>query len=92
MKVAHSLGMTVPKDLSVIGFDNIPESALTDPPLTTIDQSIQQMGYEAARLLIGLIDQPTSDPVHLTLPTELVVRQSCRAIGAEHTYTGRNGE
>jgi len=92
MKVARSLGMTVPKDLSVIGFDNIPESALTDPPLTTIDQSIQQMGYEAARLLIGLIDQPQSDPVHLTLPTKLVVRQSCRAIGAEHTHTGRNGE
>jgi len=82
MKVAHSLGMTIPEDVSVVGFDNIPESALTDPPLTTIDQSIQQMGYEAAKLLIGLIDQPTGDPVHLTLPTELVVRQSCRAIGA----------
>jgi len=80
MKVARSLGMTLPGDLSVIGFDNIPESALTDPPLTTIDQSIQQMGYEAAKLLICLIDQPASDPVHLTLPTELVVRQSCRAI------------
>ncbi len=80
MEVARSLGMAVPDDLSIVGFDNIPESALTDPPLTTIDQSIQQMGFEAAKLLICLIDQPTTDPVHLTLPTELVVRQSCRAI------------
>ena len=86
MKVARELGMALPEDLSVIGFDNIPESALTDPPLTTIDQSIQQMGYEAARLLIRLIDEPTSDPVHLTLPTQLVVRQSCRAIGTEDTH------
>ena len=38
-----------PDDVSVVGFDNIPESALTEPPLTTIDQSIQQMGTEAVR-------------------------------------------
>ena len=44
MDVAHSLGLSVPDDVSVIGFDNIPESALTEPPLTTIDQSIQQHG------------------------------------------------
>ena len=35
--------------LSIVGFDNIPESALTDPPLTTVDQSIQGLGYEAVR-------------------------------------------
>lgn len=80
MQVAWDLGLTIPDHLSVIGFDNIPESALTDPPLTTIDQSIQQMGFEAARLLVRLIDDPHSDPVHLTLPTELVIRQSCRAL------------
>jgi LacI family transcriptional regulator len=79
IEVARSMGMKVPDDLSVVGFDNIPESALSDPPLTTIDQSIQEMGFEAARLLVGLIDQPGRDPIHLTLPTELVVRQSCRA-------------
>ena len=38
-----------PTDLSVVGFDNIPESALTDPPLTTVDQSIQALGHEAVR-------------------------------------------
>ncbi|HVR76819.1 MAG TPA: LacI family DNA-binding transcriptional regulator [Acidimicrobiia bacterium] len=79
MVVARSLGMTVPDDLSVIGFDNIPESALANPPLTTIDQSIQEMGFEAAKLLVGLIDEPGDSPIHLTLPTELVIRQSCRA-------------
>ena len=80
MKVANELGLEVPRDVSVIGFDNIPESALSTPPLTTIDQSIQEMGSEAARLLIELIDEPAREPVHLTMPTELVVRQSCRAL------------
>jgi LacI family transcriptional regulator len=77
--VARALGLSVPEDLSVIGFDNIPESALSNPPLTTIDQSIQEMGFEATRLLIDHIADPFLAPVHRTLPTQLVVRQSCRA-------------
>lgn len=81
MEVAQRLGLDVPGDLSIIGFDNIPESAMTDPPLTTIDQSIQAMGFEAVRLLISLIEDPQQEAVHLTLPTELIVRQSCRAVG-----------
>ncbi len=80
MRVADELGLTVPDDLSVVGFDNIPESALTNPPLTTIDQSIQQMGYEAASLIIRLIEEPSEHDIHVTLPTELVVRHSCRAV------------
>jgi LacI family transcriptional regulator len=80
MEVAGSLGLSVPDDLSVIGFDNVPEAALTEPPLTTIEQPIQRMGFEAVRMLIALIDQTPSGPSQLTLPTSLVVRQSCRAV------------
>jgi len=76
MEVAAQLGIDVPADLSVVGFDNIPESALVDPPLTTIDQSIQDMGYEAARMLMRIIEDPTAGPRHVTLPTELIVRRS----------------
>jgi LacI family transcriptional regulator, galactose operon repressor len=82
MHVAHSLGLSVPGDVSIIGFDNIPESALTEPPLTTIDQSIQQMGREAVRLLVALIDGTADGPRQVSLPTRLVVRQSCGAIGS----------
>ena len=81
MNVARSLGLMVPEDVSVIGFDNIPESALTDPPLTTIDQSIQTMGEEAVRLLVDLLNGVTDRPHQVTLPTKLVVRQSCGMIG-----------
>lgn len=80
MEVARSLGLRIPEDLSVIGFDNVPESALTSPPLTTISQPIQRMGFEAMKLLIDLIDgTEVSDP-HRQLPTELVERGSCRAV------------
>lgn len=77
MQVARSLGLSIPRDVSVIGFDNIPESALTETPLTTIDQSIQEMGRQAVELLIDLIEDNAQDPRQITLPTRLVVRQSC---------------
>jgi LacI family transcriptional regulator len=73
---ARGLGITVPDDLSVIGFDNVPESAMASPPLTTIKQPLQQMGAEALTLLIDLIAGVQRD-THLRLPTELVVRASC---------------
>jgi LacI family transcriptional regulator len=81
MNVARSLGLSVPEDVSVIGFDNIPESALTDPPLTTIDQSIQTMGEEAVRLLVDLLNGVADRPREIVLPTKLVERQSCRILG-----------
>ena len=80
ISVARSLGLRVPDDLSVIGFDNVPESALSDPPLTTIEQPIQQMGFDATRLLIGLIDGEEVPSTHTMLPTRLVVRGSCRPL------------
>ena len=79
MDVARELGLAVPEDLSVIGFDNVPESALASPPLTTISQPLQRMGAEALRLLVDLIAGVERE-THIRLPTELVVRASCRAI------------
>ena len=61
----------------------MPESALGDPPLTTVEQPIQAMGAEAVRLLVGLIEDPSQTPPQVVLPTRLVVRQSCRALGAQ---------
>lgn len=75
--VARSVGLHVPRDLSVVGFDNVPESALAEPALTTIEQQIQAMGFHAVEMLLKLIAGTDLDPVHLTLPTTLVVRNSC---------------
>ena len=88
MDVARGLGLALPDDLSVIGFDNVPESALADPPLTTIKQPLQQMGAEALRLLVDLIDGVERD-THIRLPTELVERASCRAVEVHRRSAAR---
>ncbi|MEZ5220550.1 MAG: LacI family DNA-binding transcriptional regulator [Ilumatobacteraceae bacterium] len=80
VRVAGELGLHVPDDVSVVGFDNIPESALVEPPITTVDQSIQELGREAVRLLLQLLrDGTPAETPHRTLPTHLVVRRSSGA-------------
>jgi LacI family transcriptional regulator len=76
LEVAKKLGLSVPGDLSVAGFDNIPESALATPGLTTVDQSMYHLGYEAARILKALVTDGWEGPQQLLLPTNLVVRGS----------------
>jgi LacI family transcriptional regulator len=80
IEVAAEFGLRVPDDLSVVGFDNIPESALAIPPLTTVNQPIRKMGQRAVELLIEMIRGETGQPSHITLETDLVVRQSTRAL------------
>jgi LacI family transcriptional regulator len=80
LEVAAELGLRVPEDLSVVGFDNIPESALSVPPLTTVEQPIREMGHRSVELLIRLIRGQHADATHITLTTRLVVRQSTRAV------------
>lgn len=74
LEVARELGLRVPTDLSVIGFDDIPESSQADPPLTTVHQPIQRMGAAAIGLLTALLDGGEVAEPHVRLPTSLVVR------------------
>jgi LacI family transcriptional regulator len=76
IEAAAELGLQVPRDLSVVGFDNIPESALCTPPLTTVSQPIRQMGERAIELLLRLIRGEPADVTHITLATSLVVRNT----------------
>jgi DNA-binding LacI/PurR family transcriptional regulator len=71
LEAAAERGIAVPSELSVAGFDDVPEAAAATPPLTTIRQPHQTKGSEAVRLLI---EAPDSESV--LLPTELVVRAS----------------
>lgn len=79
LDAAARLGVRVPDQLSVVGFDDIPESASTTPPLTTVRQEIQQLGAVAMRLLLDLLDgvgASVGAATHERLPTSLVVRGS----------------
>ncbi len=76
LEVATELGLDVPTQLSVVGFDNIPESALADPPLTTVQQPIRRIGQEATDMLLALIAGEEVGELHRTLDTSLVLRAS----------------
>jgi len=80
IEIAGELGLRVPDDLSVIGFDNVPESALCEPPLTTIHQPLRDIGARALHLLVDLLDGKDG-ATHLRLPTRIVERASCRPLG-----------
>jgi LacI family transcriptional regulator len=82
-QVAGELGLRIPGDLSVVGFDNLHESASLKPPLTTIDQSIEQMGTIATEMLVKLVkgeplsENTVNEDKLCIVPTRLVIRDSC---------------
>lgn len=73
----HQAGLSVPKDMAVVGFDDLPASRYTIPPLTTVHQPIYQKGSEAADIIIDQIEKKTKQVVHINLPPRLVIRSSC---------------
>lgn len=75
MKVAQELGLRVPEDLSVIGFDDVPEAASATPPLTTMAQPLHDLGAQALQMLVELLGG-LEVPEHVQLPATLVVRAS----------------
>jgi len=84
IKAVLEAGLHVPDDISVVGFDNVPEVAYAHPRLTTVDQSIDKMGYIATEMLISLIEGDALESDLYKVPTQLIVRDSCRAV-AGHT-------
>jgi len=81
IKAAQELGLNIPNDLSVVGFDNIPETAYyLSIGLTTVCQSVQQMGSVATDMLLKLINKEQLDEKLYKMPTQLIVRGSCRPI------------
>lgn len=82
MLYCQEIGLDVPGDVSICGFDDIPLASLVQPGLTSVDQCGQTLGRSACRLLLRLIAPPTADdldPIETDHPTRLVVRGSVAA-------------
>jgi DNA-binding LacI/PurR family transcriptional regulator len=81
MHVAAAAGLSIPRDLSVVGFDDMISARFSIPPLTTIRQPVAEMSLAAADILITrTVDKQNDDgPVHLELPFQLVLRGSVAA-------------
>lgn len=76
MRAVHEAGRTVPGDVAVVGFDDIPLAAHTDPPLTTVHQPLRQMGETAARMLMAYFAGTPLPDTPNVIPTHLIVRAS----------------
>ncbi|NES38286.1 LacI family transcriptional regulator [Micromonospora sp. PPF5-17] len=75
-QAARALGLTIPGDLSVVGFDDLPVATLVDPPLTTIRQPLTEMAVAATELALALGRGERAPQVGLELATTLSVRGS----------------
>ena len=87
IRTLRSVGLLVPDDIAIVGFDDIRVAELLSPPLTTVRQDMVGIGLAAGRALVEQIENPDVTPPVLTLPVELVVRASCgaRASAAVHS-------
>ncbi|KAF9122537.1 hypothetical protein BGX30_001921, partial [Mortierella sp. GBA39] len=80
VQAARELGLRVPEDVSVVGFDNTVLATIIDPPLTSVAQPVQQMGKEIVQLITGEIDGSKPSKQRLVLLPELVVRGTTSAV------------
>jgi LacI family transcriptional regulator len=78
-QVAEEMGVRIPDQLSVIGFDNIRETLILNPRLTTVDQFVPEMGRIATEMIVKLIKGESLDSNLYKIQTQLVVRSSCKS-------------
>jgi LacI family transcriptional regulator len=92
IRAASDLGVRVPEDLAIVGFDDIGLASLIQPQLTTVRQDMHALGEAAANGLARMIENPESPPARELVPTRLVVRASSGANGAPGALTLRTKE
>jgi LacI family transcriptional regulator len=79
LQAARARGMSVPGDLSVVGFDDVEHATIVTPALTTVRQPLAEMGRTAVSLLMRLLERQAFETLHVELGTRLVVRESTAA-------------
>ncbi len=79
LRAMHEAGRRVPEQLSVVGFDDIPEAAYFSPPLTTVRQDFDEMGSRSVRLLLQMIETGEVPPTGAAVQPQLILRESTDA-------------
>lgn len=82
INACNKLGIKVPSELSIIGFDNTLLASITQPKLTTVDLNMKEIGARAAAELLDIIENNTKSRKKLILDTNLVIRESCSKINS----------
>ena len=76
LRALAEAGVHVPDQVSVVGFDDVPEAAYFTPPLTTVRQEFDKLGVLALKLLLGQMAADPGEEGHVVVQPRLVVRQS----------------
>ncbi|WP_074311991.1 LacI family DNA-binding transcriptional regulator [Micromonospora cremea] len=76
LRALHEAGVRVPEDVSIVGFDDIPEAAYMTPPLTTVSQPFREVGQRSLEILLAEIEGDGESGSSTVIPPDLVVRQS----------------
>jgi DNA-binding LacI/PurR family transcriptional regulator len=76
-KALHDCGLRVPEDVSVAGFNDV-EAPSMHPPLTSVRVFTEQIGRQLSRMLLNRIENPGLPNQDVTIPTQLIKRESCR--------------
>ena len=93
IRAAIEKGIRIPDDLSIIGFDNVEMSQITNPPLTTIDQPKYEIGKAAIEMLLNMMAKDgIREPEHRVIGVRLIERQSCRRISDSTRPNRKNGK
>ncbi len=92
LRAAADLGLAVPADLSVTGFDDIDISLATRPLLSTVRQPLQEMGRMAVSVLMRMLERHDHEALHVELATELIVRDSTGPVPVRRCTAGERGE
>ncbi len=71
------LGLRIPDDVALVGFDDFPLADVIDPPITVVSQPVDEIGREAGRLLLQRLAGDRRPPQRVKLETKLVIRRSC---------------
>lgn len=77
LKALRESSISVPEEVAVVGFDDLPPSRSATPSLTTVRQPIRRFGVQAVEILLDIIKNGEEPPRQVVLETELVIRQSC---------------
>ena len=75
---ARELGLAIPDQLAIVGYDDIPAAAISYPPLTTIVNPAYEMGWQAGNILLERMADPDMNPRHVVVPHRIAVRESAR--------------
>lgn len=79
LSALNTRGVAVPKEMALVGYDDVPWAMALNPPPTVVDQPGYEMGSRAAELLLERLDAPDRSPTVVTLQPKLIVRASCGA-------------